>query len=278
MPGYSDFLDAGTVINTSRAEVLGSTQSSISAISDTLLISHVDWINKDFFQSAYTDFGTQGWSWLQTDCIINTIQDISITVAVNTSSTQITVDTNVDPNGGSGTLYIRLPDGGFDIISYSAYAANVFTIDTTKHKPSYSHLVGAKVGFMYKLPVDFGRILSVYVNDAYNLVESKSASFPPSGSYKIWEGSLLFSEDFGVNNILIEYQKSPVTITTLADKLIIPSQYRRYPIEKLNAFIYARRLKRQDAQIAEANAMMHLQRAFGYDINDDADDAVYAEF
>jgi hypothetical protein len=278
MSYYSNFLTAGQVISASRAETLGSTRTAISAIADTPLLDHLDWINKDFFQSAFTDYGTEGWSWSVNEYTIQTVSNIKTTAIVTPASTTITVDTNIDPNSGVGILYIKLVDGGYDVVSYSSYAANVFTIDTTKSKPTATHAIGATIGFMYSLPTDFGRLNEIYVNNSYSLNESKKGLFPDGGYYKIWGNSILFQDNFGSEIVNIIYQRKPVTLVDTDSILIIPSEFRRYAIEKMNAFIYAKRLKRQDAQLSEDKALIHLQKAFSFDINNNTDESVYADF
>lgn len=275
---YTNFLTAGEVITTSRSETLGSTRSAITAIGDTALLAHLDWINKDFHQSSFTEFGNEGWSWMHNDFSIRTVVTTALSNAVTPASTTITVDTDVWTQSGAGLLLIRYPEGGYDAISFSSSAANVFTIDTTKHLPSADHAIGAVVDFMYPLPSDFGRLEAIQLGDDYHLQETKLPGYPVSGQYKIWGDHILFHKDIGSELINIQYHKNPTTISNLSDELIIPQEFKRYAIEKLNAFIYRKRMKRQDAITANDEADMHLQKALGYDINISAEETVYADF
>lgn len=288
MPRYDNFLTAGDVISTSRAETLGSTQSSITAIQDTALLSYLDWLDRDFEQRAFTMSNNEGWSFLNAKVQYRT--SLSTELADNITCGDLTFSvtddlipgclllSGGDPDNPTGALMIQDDNGGFDVVSFSNFADNIFTVDTTGYTISTEHYAGENVEFLYQLPTDLGRIKHLYVDSQSKLYMHDGAGLPVAGHYKIWGSFILFPRDFGSHTVSLEYTKKSSGITTNNSKMLIPKECSRYAIEMLNSFIYMKRRKREDSMLAKQEAFGILEHFLAYDINNDASESVYADF
>jgi len=289
MPIYTEFLQAKRAMEVSRAETLGSTLSAISAIGDELLLDHLDWVNKNFAQNAFTHADVEGWSWLKSKVQYRTSASTKLADDVNCDDLKFAVTADIEPGAlllsdgnipraEQAAVMLQDPNGGYEILDFTKFFQGEFHLDVSSRKIQSQHYVGEDVEFLYRLPDNFGKILHIYVDVGSPMCAHKGPGLPIGNQYKIFENYILFPKNFGSHTVQIEYSRKPDTLTSVEDFLIIPTDCSRYCIEMLNSFIYRKRMKRQDSETSKQEAMQHLMNFAGYDSNDSADDQIYVDF
>lgn len=264
MQQYS-FITADTLISTAKAEAIGSTNSSITALQDEQLLAKVNQLNAEFVNSAHTRHPLGGWSWMRkvTSFSSKAATTLNGAVAAGAGSIILTSGTDWDSTGRS---IIESTAGAFDFVDHTAKATHTLTISsaTGAETVSMSHADAERVEKLYALPSDYSKTRELYVNSVLYRYEEMSG-FPSSGHFTTYGGYILLPRGIGAQSCTLIYLAKGSTIDELTDSTNIPTEFSRYAIEKLKAHIYLIRRRREDVQTAIALAEECLQYALSQD-------------
>lgn len=264
MQTYS-FLTADTLIQTAKAEAIGSTTSSLTALQNEQLLAQVQYLNAEFVNAAHTKHPLGGWSWMRK---LDNFQTKAATtlngaVAAGAASVVLTSGTDWDSTGRS---VIETAKGALDFFDHTAKATHTLTVSavTGAETVSMAHATSEKVEKLYPLPSDYSKFEKLIVNSCrYNY--QKLDGFPDGGCFSSYGAYILMPKQIGAQDVTLYYFKKASTIDELTDTTNIPSEHSRFAIEKLKAHIYLIRRKRSDVQPALQMAEECLQYSFSMD-------------
>lgn len=264
MQSYS-FLTADTIISTAKAEAIGSTTSSLTALQDEQLLAKVHQINAKFVNSAHSNHPKGGWSWMKKITSFTTKVATSLNGAISAGTGSIVL-ADSSTYGSIGRIIIENSAGAFDFVDYTANAANTLTVSsaTGVETVSANHSTGERVESLVPLPTDYSKANIVYINSSEYDYE-QCEGFPNGGGYTTYGGYLLLPRGIGAQTGTLIYYARGSSITALTDTTNIPSEFSRYAIEELKAHIYMVRRKREDIQFSLQLAEQDLQYAFSQD-------------
>ncbi len=253
---------ASTVIDASLNETLGASGSNPTALQPAALLTQLDVINRTFVNAPYKQEPSFGFEWMEKEGGYNflTYAHTTLDGAITTSSTTIDlVDATNFPD--SGRIWIKTTNGSIDYIDYTGKSTNQLTGVTNIGIP---HADSEKVEMLYALPSDYGKAISLLINQRQLYDYVKTRTLPWSGTYTDRGAYLVFQEDIGPYDATLYYYKSPTAISTVGTSLDIPTDYQRYAIEMLKAYIY--RVDGQDERVKPSLdlAQMALDDALSY--------------
>ena len=190
--------------------------------------------------------------------------------AVSSGASQIIVDSVSGFVSAGGQLYVLTSKGLVDFMTYTSGAST--TVPVTASTVNVSHSDGEVVEVLYALPTDYAKSKTLLVNtvpfEYTSLVQLPSYRF-----YSIYNGSMLLPKGIGAQDCSLIYDKKGRDLSTgddTADRALsmnIPTDFIRYAQESLNAYIFMKKRRREDAAISKALAAETLQDALSYDIS-----------
>lgn len=240
------FLDAGTIISTAVAEVIGSTSSLATGLQTSQLVGRVQSLNASFVTQAYTKHPLKGLSWMRVPTVINTVAGSTLSAGVSAGDSTYTLTSASDfPSSGRSVIYSQ---NILDFVDHSSKSTNTLTVSSTTGAQtiSTSHDSGTAVEKLYAVPSDFLRPYALKTIGGEYRYKKFDASFPEAGSYSIYGDYILFPQSIGTSTFTLVYDKKPATITASTDTTDIPDIYSRWIIEMLKAHICLLRRQRQD--------------------------------
>ena len=266
-----DFPTVGTVLTASVQETLGTVTTTVDAISTTALIRELDRINRQFIRAAHTKHDNKGWSWMEAVYNFKTYASTTLNGSVSASAASIIVTSGTNFLSGGGQFAIQTSKGLIDFVTYTAKASN--TLTTTASTVNVAHSDAEICDLLYDLPSDFAKEKWMIVNQsAYEYIKY-SGNFPSFRQYTVYNGAILFPRNIGATDSTLVYDKQATDLNTgdeSADQALsmdIPTDFLRYAIESLNAYIFMKKRRREDAQISMQLAEQTLRDALSYDIN-----------
>lgn len=265
-----DFPTVGDILTGSVQETLGSTVSSVDAISTTALIREIDRINRQFIRASHTKHDNKGWSWMEAVYNFKSYAATSLDGAIFSEETSINVADGINFLTTGGQFYILTSKGLIDFVTYTAKSTNNLT--TTTETVNVDHADGEWVELLYALPSDFAKEKYMLVNTTpYEYV--KYSGLPSYRNYTVYNGDILFPKNIGGQDITLIYDKQARVLSTGDDEadqileLNIPTDFIRYATESLNSYIFMKKRRREDAQISMQLAEQTLRDALSYDVN-----------
>lgn len=264
MQTYS-FLTADTIISTAKAEAVGSTSSSLTAMQDTQLIAKVQQLSTEFVNSAHTRHPLGGWSWMRklTNFQTKDATTLASPVAAGAATYVLTSGTDFDTTGRS---VIETSKGALDFVDHTGKSTNTLTVSaaTGAETISMAHVSSERVEKLYALPSDYSKARQLVVNTLPYRYE-RLDGFPPAGSFTTYGAYILLPRGIGQQDCTLYYEAKSSTIDELTDSTNIPVDYSRWAIEKMKAHIYLVRRKREDVKPALDLAEECLQYALSMD-------------
>lgn len=266
-----DFPIVGDILTGSVQETLGSTGGTIDALSNESLVRELARIDRQFIRAAHTKHDNKGWSWMEKVHHFKTYPATALNGAVSAGVSPIIVDSVTGFLTAGGQLYILTSKGLVDFVSYIAPVA--VSLPITPATLDVDHVDGEWVELLYDLPSDFAKEKSLLVNQSGYEYQKYMGALPYSRSYTVYNGSILFPKGIGSQDCTLVYEKQPVDLdladTSAAQALSmdIPTDFIRYVTESLNAYIFMKKRRREDAQISLQLAEGVLRDALAYDIN-----------
>jgi len=267
MQQYS-FLTASDIIDRARAEAIGSTASSLTALQDAQMIERVEEISATFVQAAHSRHSKGGWSWMRKATNFQSIQHTTLDGAILAAAADLTL-ASVTGLDATGRIVIETAKGALDFVDYSSIATNTLTVSiaTGAETVNMGHADGEHVEKLYALPSDYSKTRVLYVNTVSYYYE-RSDRYPDSGRFTTYGAFLMLPRGVGAQDCTLWYEKKPATITALSSVTDIPTTYQRYAVEMLKAHIHGIRRKRQDIGTAMQLADQKLIEALDMDIQD----------
>jgi hypothetical protein len=265
MQAYS-FLSAETLITTAKAEAIGSTTSSLTALQDERLLARASQINADFVNSAHTRHPLGGWSWMLAKpypFLTKAATTLNGALAAGADTVTLTSASDFD---SAGKFVIERASGMLEFVDNESKLVNVLTVSTSTGADTVqiAHLTGEKVEKLYALPSDYSKFAWLYVNSVVYPYQ-KLDQFPPGGYFTIYDSFILMPKQIGAQDCTLYYFRKADVINAMANATNIPTEFSRFAIEKLKAHIYLVRRKRSDIQTALNLAEEELQKAFTMD-------------
>ena len=264
MQQYS-FLSSGTLIATAIAEAIGSNTSSLTALQDEQLLAKVSQLNAEWANAAHTEHPLGGWSWMLkvTSFASKAATTLNGTVASGAASVILTSGTDWDATGRS---VIATAKGALDFFDHTAKSTHTLTVSAVAGAETVSmdHATSSSVEKLYAIPSDYSKVQKLFANSVRYDYE-RLDGFPASGAFTTYGGYILLPRGIGTQDCTLYYYSRGNTITALTDMTNIPTEFSRYPIEKLKAHIYLIRRKRSDVETAEALARQCLNYALAMD-------------
>lgn len=266
-----DFPTVGTVLTASVQETLGNTVNTVDAISETALIREIDRINRQFIRAAHTKHGNKGWSWMEKVYNFKTYAATSLNGAISAGASSVILDDASNFSASGGQFYTLTSKGLVDFITFTSKSSN--TLTTTGSTVDVAHSDGEWAELLYDLPSDFGKEKWMIVSQvAYEYLKYEGNT-PRYRNYTVYNGAVMFPKSIGAQDCSLVYEKTATDLSTgddSADQLLsleIPTDFMRYAIESLNAYIFMKKRRREDAQISLQLAEQTLRDALSYDIN-----------
>lgn len=264
MQQYS-FLSADTIISTAKAEAIGSTTSSLTALQDVMMIERLNGIIQLFTEEGHKRMSLGGFSWMKKTYLFNTFASTTLDGAVSAGASTYTL-TSASSFPSSGRNAIKNSNNTLDIVDHSSKSTHTLTVSTSTNAETIdiAHSNLEAVHALYPIPSNFGRLQYLTVNNIpYTLVDYDG--FPYGTEYSFVGGYILFAENIGVKDVSMTYFRKPTTIADIADITDVPSVHSRYVIEQLKAYIYGVRRKRNDLATALAQAEQALLSTVMYE-------------
>lgn len=264
MQTYS-FLTADTLIQTAKAEAIGSTTSSLTALQDEQMLAQVNYINAEFVNAAHTRHPLGGWSWMKKVTNFQTKAATTLNGAVSSGAGSVVLTSATDFDS-SGRIVIETAKNALDFVDYTSKATNTLTVSATTgaETVSMAHATSERVEKLYSLPSDYSKFEKLVVNSCRYDYE-KLDGFPPGGYFTSYGAYILMPRGIGQQDCTLYYFKKADTVDELTDTTNIPSEHSRFAIEKLKAHIYLIRRKRTDVQPALDMAEQCLQYSLAMD-------------
>lgn len=265
-----DFPTVGDVLTASVQETLGSSISTVDATNTEALIRELDRINREFIRAAHTKHGNKGWSWMEIVSHFNTYAATALNGAVSSGASGVIVDSGTNFLSGGGQCYILTSKGLIDFVTYTAKSGS--TLTTTAATINVDHADGEWCELLYDLASDFAKEKWLIVNTTpYEYI--KYSGLPPYRQYTVYNGAILFPKSIGASDCTLIYEKQATDLhtgdesTDQAQSMNIPTDFIRYAIESLNAYIFMKRRRREDAAMCKQLAAETLRDALSYDLN-----------
>jgi hypothetical protein len=267
-----DFPTVGDILTGSVQETLGSSLGNVEAINTDALIRELDRINRQFIRAAHTKHDNKGWSWMEEVYDFQTKNATALAEDVAVGETEIDVDDGTDFSSTGGKFYVLTSKGKVKFITYTTKASDTITctastVNITLDDGNYAEL-------LYDLPSDFAKEKDLIINTGPGYEYQKYRGVLPSGrNYTVYNGSILLPKNIGEQDCTLVYDKKARNLNTgdgEEDQLLemnIPTDFIRYATESLNAYIFMKRKRREDAQISLQLAEQTLIDALSYDIN-----------
>lgn len=264
MQQYS-FLSATTLIATAKAEAIGSTTSSLTAMQDEQLLAKVSQLNAEWVNSAHTNHPLGGWSWMLKPTNFQSKSATTLNGAVSAGAASVILTSGTDWDS-TGRSVIETSKGALDFFDHTAKATHTLTVSaaTGAETVSMAHATSERVEKLYALPSDYSKVQKLYMNSVLYRYE-RLDGFPASGSFSTYGGYLMLPRGIGEQDGTLYYFQKGNTIDELADETNIPTEFSRYAIEKLKAHIYMVRRKRVDVETSLTLAEQALQYALTMD-------------
>lgn len=257
-----------SVLNAAISETLGTANRTPTALQDTALIAQLDVINRLFVDAAYDREPALGWEWMEDVVNFQTVSSTTLNGALLTSSTSVVL-TSASDFDSSGRIWIETGNNAIDFVDYTGKSSNTLSGATDI---DIVHASGERVEKCYPLPSDFGKVLTVLLdNQEYLYVRTRTLpvgrSFTTRGAY------LVFPEGVGDRDGTLWYEKAPTDLSSgddTADKaksLDIPEDFRNYAVGMLKAHILM--IDGQDERVpaAQAQAQDALSRAYAHTLS-----------
>lgn len=262
MQSYS-FITADTLISTAKAEAIGSTTSSLTALQDDQMLAKVQQLNAEWVNSAHTKHPLGGWSWMQKITSFTTKAATTLNGAISSGAASVVLTSGTDWDS-TGRSVIETSKGTLDFFDHTAKSTHTLTVSTATGAETVSmdHATSERVEKLYALPSDYSRMKYLYVNSVLYPYE-RLDGFPRG--YSTYGAYILLPRGIGAQECTLNYFKKGATIDELTDTTDIPSEFSRYAVEKLKAHIYLIRRKRNDVKPSLDLAEEALQYAFAMD-------------
>lgn len=265
-----DFPTVGDILTGSVQETLGSSTSTVEAISTASLIRELDRINRQFIRSAHTKHDNKGWSWMESVYNFKTYAATALNGAVSAGASSIIVDSVTGFVTAGGQLYALTSKGLVDFITYTDGSSTTLPVTAST---VIAHSDGEHTELLYDLPSDFAKEKWLILSQSAYEYHKYTGTLPSFRSYSVYNGAILFPKNIGSQDVTLVYDKQAANLDTgveatdLAADMDIPTDFIRYATESLNAYIFMKRRRREDAQISLQLAEQTLREALSYDIN-----------
>lgn len=266
-----DFPTVGDILTGSVQETLGSATGNVEAIGTDALIREIDRINRQFIRAAHTKHDNKGWSWMEAVHHFKTYGATALNGAISSGASSLTVDSGTNFRSDGGQFYLLTTKGLLDFVSYTTKTGA--SIATTGATIEVDHTDGAWAELLYDLPSDFAKEKALTLSQVGYEYRKFEGLLPAGRSYTVYNGAMLFPKSIGAQDGTLVYDKQARNLNTgnAADdqllELNIPTDFIRYATEMLNAYIFMKRRKREDAEISKALAEETLRDALSYDVN-----------
>lgn len=266
-----DFPTVGEILTASVQETLGSTTGTVDAVSTASLIRELDRINRQFVRAAHTKHGNKGFSWMEKVYNFKTYAATALNGAVSAGASSIVVDSITGFVSGGGQLYALTGDNLIDFITYTS--ATTTTLPVTAATVGIAHADGEWVELLYDLPSDFAKEKSLVINQSGYEYRKYLGQLPSFRTFMVYNGAILLPKSIGAQDCTLVYEKTPTDLSTGDDttdqnrSMDVPTDFIRYAIESLNAYIFMKKRRREDASLSMQLAEQVLRDALAYDIN-----------
>lgn len=249
MQTYS-FLTADTLIQTAKAEAIGSNTSSLTALQDEQMLAKVNQLNAEFVNAAHTKHPHGGWTWMRKVTNFQTKSHTTLNGALSAGAASVVLTSGTDWDS-TGRSVIETAKGALDFFDHTAKSTHTLTVSAVSgaETVSMAHATSERVEKLYALPSDYSKTRMLVVNSSLYRYQSFDG-FPDGGHFSTYGGYILMPRGIGSQDCTLYYEKKGETIDGLDDTTNIPTEFSRYAIEKLKAHIYLIRRKRQDVQTA----------------------------
>ena len=266
MPQQFSFLEVSAIIDAAKAEAIGSTTSSLTALQDTQLIERVEQINTDFVNSAHTRHHKGGWSWMEEVTNFQTVAQTTLNGAVVAAAATFIL-TDASEWDTEDMTVIQTAKNAIDFVENESKSSNTLTVSTTTgaNVISMDHASGERCEKLYSLPSDYAKTRKLFVN-SIEYFYHRADLFPIALTFDTRGDYLFMPRGIGDQDVTHYYEKRPATLTATTDTTDIPTSFQRYPIEMLKAHIYGVRRKRQDIGTSLQLAAVAMEEALDYDV------------
>jgi len=273
-PTYST---GAVIIGMARDETGVGSNPVGSAIKDTDMLRRLNDVEDEFVNAPF-ERGVLGWTFLETETIIETEAKTALNGDISSGASTITVDAAsiwTDPEDLTIEAgYVRTGSRTYDYFTFEDVSTNdLEAVDGIQ----FDHTNDSPVSKIYKLPSDFGKPRAVFrQSDGYEylFMDDDFRQVPRSNHYMIkvlTSGTNSFSASFmvfrhdiqGGIEFKINYQKQSVTITVDTTSVSGPDgTARRFYVEKMKEYIWNFLGEEEDAAIANARAHTALESTF----------------
>lgn len=264
MQQYS-FISATNLIATAKAEAIGSTSSSLTAMQDEQMLAKVQQLNTEFVNAAHTRHPLGGWSWMQKTTNFQSKAATTLNGAVSAGAASVILASGTDWDS-TGRSVIETSKGALDFFDHTSKSTATLTVSAVSGAETVSmgHADSERVEKLYALPSDYSKVKMLYVNSVLYRYE-RLDGYPQSGMFSTYGGYIMLPRGIGAQDCTLYYFKKGDTIDELDDATNIPTEFSRYAVEKLKAHIFLIRRKRVDVETALTLAEGELQNALTMD-------------
>lgn len=220
---------AEDIITLIRTLIRAESDSDVPAIGDSFLLTAISDANIEWLR-AFRKGGGNAPIEVQRETGYDLIANTTLDGAISSGASTLTLtDSSLFPSSGRIVIW---EDDMPDIVDYSANAANVLTVDTTKNGVSFDHSDGAEVQLLYALPSNFKnfrradgygdgvQINGVPLWNKEGEPDSRHFSLLTDGTTKY-----LWLNNNSSGNASVWYDKTSTTIDSTDDTVDVPDDY-----------------------------------------------------
>ena len=222
-------------------------------------MGELDRICRIFINAAYNREPAKPWEWMEDVTHFKTYADTTLNGAITTASTSVIL-TDASNFDSSGRIWAKTSNALYDFIDYTGKSSNTLSGATDI---DVNHSSGETVGKLYALPSNYGKAVSLQVNGQEFLYTRQN--IPPTGGQYTTRGAyILFPEGIGARDCTLVYGKAVTALTSTGQTLQVPTDFSRYLIEMLKAYIF--QIDGQDERVPTCRAAANdiLEQAMNY--------------
>jgi hypothetical protein len=162
----------------------------------------------------------KGWDFKEEDKPLKFRTKTSLgALLANGETANATVADNTYMESANGAFIVYDHRGAWDYITHTAKSGS--TLVTGVGNVDVEHAAGEPIEHLYKMPSDFDRAKSLYV-DEIEMHEGKTD--PDPGYFATYKGFLWMPRNFGAASGILTYFQKPVDISSLEETLDIPKE------------------------------------------------------
>ena len=261
----NDFLKISAITDVALEEAINATDSHVTAIGETRIVSWGQQLNARFIQEAHTRHTSGGWSWMRKTDNFQTKSQTNLTSAISKGALTFVLDAEIDSDT-SGRMVMETNKGALDFVDWESNVSTTYTVSTTSGDDLVTIAHGKdKVEKLYELPSDYAKTMKLLVGTVPYFPSRDSYGWPTGRFYTQHGNFIMFSQQIGTQDVTHYYSRKAKALTSKSDTTEIPRQLERWAIEMTLFHVFRIRRKRADAPASLELANEEMERFLQYD-------------